>query len=118
MILLMTRFTGAAAHGFTGQAWMVLTWRQFQVHVSPPPLNYMLYSRLHLFAVCTKLFALFSDSGMQGLTWDWITGNLYVVTSGGNIIACSTTLARSFICATVVTGQGDVEGLALNPTQG
>ena len=55
---------------------------------------------------------------MQGLSFDWITGNLYVVTDTGNIMACDTNLERPFTCATVLSGQDDAEGLTLDPTEG
>ena len=82
----------------------------------------MLYFSTNFSNVYSKhpivLSNVFPVSDMQGLSFDWITANLYVVTGGGNIIACDTNLERAFTCATVLTGQGDVEGLALHPTKG
>ena len=55
---------------------------------------------------------------MTDLTFDWITGNLYVVTATGYIYACDTWTTGSLTCVALLTGQGDVEGLALNPMDG
>ena len=56
---------------------------------------------------------------MWGVGFDWITENLYVATVSGYIRACNTTKATGgLICATVLSGQGTVMGIALDPLHG
>ena len=55
---------------------------------------------------------------LRGKGFDWITGYVYMVFSGGYLLACEGRHSREFACATILTGQGDLRGIALNPTQG
>ena len=55
---------------------------------------------------------------MQGLAFDWGTSNLYAVTDGGYVLACDPSHTPPFTCATVLSNQGDVEGIAVNPVEG
>ena len=59
----------------------------------------------------------FTDDEFRGLAYDWITSNIYAVTRGGFILACSDSRrsARTFGCGTVLSSQGDLRGIALNP---
>ena len=58
------------------------------------------------------------DGQIFGLAFDWITGNVYVVTWNGFILACDGSLERNFTCVTVLSGLGSVTGLALDPADG
>ena len=62
-----------------------------------------------------------ADGKKYALDFDWLTRNLYMGTHNGDIVACGTQLESSSSatnCAAVVTGQGHVLGIALNPVQG
>ena len=47
-----------------------------------------------------------------------MTGNIYVATSGGKILACDTTRTNTLTCAIVVNSGGRFRGVALNPVTG
>ena len=61
---------------------------------------------------------MFADGIFQGLAFDWITGNLYIGARDGYVIVCDTSVTRSFLCLPLLTRQFDVDGIALNPTEG
>ena len=52
------------------------------------------------------------------LAFEWVTGNIFIVTERGLILACDGRQERPFACATVVEGQGKVKGIAVNPIEG
>ena len=58
------------------------------------------------------------DGDINGLAFDWITGNVYAVTLGGYILACDWNTTRSFLCVSVATGLGELIGIALDPVDG
>lgn len=58
----------------------------------------------------------FADGWISGLDLDWITGNLYAVTTLGFILLCGT--RRTFTCASLLRDQGQVEGIAVDPITG
>ena len=59
-----------------------------------------------------------SDGVLRGVAFDWVTGNLYLVSSDGFVLVCNGSLDRAFNCATVINGQGDLIGIVLNPGEG
>ena len=59
-----------------------------------------------------------ADGDLRGLAFDWITGNVYAVAEDGDILACDGNPGRNFSCATVLSGQGTLTGIALDPVQG
>ena len=59
-----------------------------------------------------------TDGNIESLAFDWITGNIYAVTFGGYILACDAATDRNFSCATVLSGQGSLRGITLNPVEG
>ena len=63
-------------------------------------------------------FRTFADGGLRGLAFDWITGNMYVGTYDGHILACDTVRTSTLICATMLSNQGTVNGIALHPVAG
>ena len=54
----------------------------------------------------------------MGLDFDWITHNLYVVSEGGYVFACKSTKRGSMNCYIIVTGQGRIYGIAVDPNHG
>ena len=54
----------------------------------------------------------------RGLAYDWISGNVYVVTLGGFIFACDTVRKNGLVCAAVLWSQRHTEGIALHPQAG
>ena len=65
-----------------------------------------------------NVFEFFADGTMYTLKFDWIGGNLYVGTASGYILACYAGTERAFSCYPVLSNQGDIKGLALDPNQG
>ena len=61
---------------------------------------------------------IFADPQFYCLAFDWISGNLYGGTWGGYILACDTARTNNFTCATVLSGEREVDELALNPIEG
>lgn len=59
-----------------------------------------------------------ADGPLEDLALDWVTGNLYVATYGGNILACNAERTRAFSCFTILTGQNNTAGISLDPVQG
>ena len=49
---------------------------------------------------------------------DWITGNLYGVSENGHVFVCETFESGMLSCENLVTGQGNVQGIALDPNNG
>ena len=64
------------------------------------------------------LFSITTDSNFNGLAFDWISGNIYVATYDGKILACGDGAKRTFSCFTILDGQSNAEGIALDPTKG
>ena len=58
-----------------------------------------------------------ADDWLWGLGYDWVTRNIYVVSGGGFILACNGEVGGRFSCATVLSGQGHLHGIAVNPIQ-
>ena len=52
------------------------------------------------------------------MDFDWIVGNLYAATSDGNILVCDAKTLLTSVCSKVISGQTDVEGIAVSPEQG
>ena len=59
-----------------------------------------------------------ADGQIAGLAFDWITGTIYVGTVDGYILACDPTRTANLTCATVLSNQGWVYGISLNPVEG
>ena len=59
-----------------------------------------------------------TDDQFRGLAFDWVTGNVYIATWGGFVLACDGTLERNLKCVTILSGQGKLVGIALDPGQG
>ena len=59
-----------------------------------------------------------TDGWFWGLAWDWIAGRIYLVTGGGFVIACDGRLVRKPKCAAVLSDQGALYGIAVDPTKG
>ena len=59
-----------------------------------------------------------ADGAPYGLAFDWITGNIYASTGNGFILVCDRTRTSNLTCATVLSNQGDLYGIALNPAEG
>ena len=49
---------------------------------------------------------------------DWITGNLYGVSRNGIVFVCNTSSSELLDCEVLLSGQGDLIGIALNPIEG
>ena len=45
-------------------------------------------------------------------------GNMYVATWGGYVLACAAGAARTLSCYAILHGQGDIDGISLDPTEG
>ena len=45
---------------------------------------------------------------MRGMNFDWIVGNIYVVTRNGYILACDARPTRTFTCATVLNNKESI----------
>ena len=79
----------------------------------------ILNTRLDDFEVsgaCTS--SLFAVGPIYGLAFDWITNNLYGVSQGGHIFACTETSNGTFDCYTLRDDQGKVNGIAVHPNEG
>lgn len=63
-------------------------------------------------------YIMLPDGCLNGLAFDWVSGNVYIASSGGFILACSGRPANSFTCATVLFEEGDIQGIALDPAAG
>lgn len=61
---------------------------------------------------------IFADGNLYGLALDWVTGNIYIASWGGFVLACDGRPTAPFTCATVLTGQGHLSGIALDPVAG
>ena len=55
---------------------------------------------------------------MRGLALDWISGKLYGVGRAGFVFVCPTTTTGNISCTTVLSGQGALKGIALDPNSG
>ena len=49
---------------------------------------------------------------------DWITGNVYGGGSGGILFVCKPVTGGQMKCETLLTGQGQINGIALDPNSG
>ena len=56
-----------------------------------------------------------ADGKIYGLAFDWIANVIYAVSLRCQVIACSSTRFR---CATVISGQANVDGIAVHPIHG
>ena len=68
-----------------------------------------------------KKFCIFfsiTDGKLEALAFDWISGNIYVASSKGFILACDGPTTLSVSCVIVWDELGEVQGLALNPITG
>ena len=59
-----------------------------------------------------------TDGSLNALAFDWITDNIYVASGRGTILACDVRKKRTLSCARVMTGQGDIRDIALDPING
>ena len=59
-----------------------------------------------------------ADGAMRGLAVDWITSNLYGVTSDGYVFVCIGSSNLQLKCITLLAGQGQLNGIALDPNSG
>ena len=59
-----------------------------------------------------------SDGTIYGLAFDWITSNLYGVSSNGIVFACNTTAGPMIECIALLSGQGNLYGIVVNPIEG
>ena len=59
-----------------------------------------------------------ADSFCYAVDFDWITNSLYIATGGGHILACNAGHRKTLRCSEVLTGQGIIEGISLNPPDG
>ena len=59
-----------------------------------------------------------ADGHIYGLAFDWIANNIYAVTIEGYIFACSASVSPVTRCVTVISGHGNVEGIAVDPIHG
>ena len=57
------------------------------------------------------------DGERQALSFDWVTGNIYVASDSGFILACDGKLEKTFPYAELLPGQGEVNGIAVNPIE-
>ena len=58
------------------------------------------------------------DGIISAMDFDWLTGNIYLATSEGHILACNAQTNSSLNCASTLSGQGSVYGIAVDPNQG
>lgn len=62
-----------------------------------------------------------ADGQIRGLAFDWITTNLYGVGWNGQVFVCipsSSSTIGWLTCADLLTGQGNLNGIALDPNNG
>ena len=59
-----------------------------------------------------------SDELISGLALDWITGNLYGVSTRGIVFACKARVRGLMKCMVVLEGQKTLRGIALDPKNG
>ena len=60
-----------------------------------------------------------ADGELQGLAFDWFTGNnIYVGTQGGYMLVCGIRGGATLTCLPILDGHTDIDGIALNPEQG
>ena len=69
------------------------------------------------------LFDLTADDRIDGLAFEPFAGNVYIAVSNpyeqsGGILACDTERAGYLTCATVLSEDGKISGIALNPIEG
>ena len=62
-----------------------------------------------------KGFGIIADGSFNGLAYDWIADNLYVATHRF-VLSCN--YDATFRCVTLVSGQGLLNGIALDPNEG
>ena len=59
-----------------------------------------------------------SDGSLYDLAVDTITGNVYVATFDGYILACGDGATRTFNCFTILSDQNAAAGITLDPAKG
>ena len=70
-------------------------------------------SEISIFMMCIII-----DGTIYGLAFDWVTKNLYGVSSNGIAFACNTTAGTMLHCVMLISGQGALYGIAVNPYEG
>ena len=55
---------------------------------------------------------------MHDLAVDWISGNVYVATDNGGILACGPGSELTFNCFAILSDQSFASGITLDPTEG
>ena len=60
------------------------------------------------------------DAGIWAIDLDWVTGNLFGATRNGYIFVCKSTegVVGSWMCRTLLSDQGGLQGIAVNPNAG
>ena len=64
------------------------------------------------------VYFLIPDGVIYGLAFDWVVGNIYVVTWAGYILACGEGTTRTFRCYTILDDQPSAAGISLDPAEG
>ena len=59
-----------------------------------------------------------ADTDMFGLALDWISGKLYGVGRTGSVFVCPTSTIGNITCTTVLSDQGVLSGIAVDPNSG
>ena len=59
-----------------------------------------------------------ADGDVEGLAFDYITRNVYGVSWEGYIFACKVLPNGKLKCANLLTRQGNLHGIALDPNNG
>ena len=63
-------------------------------------------------------FSLIADGNIYGLAVDWITGNVYGGGSGGDLFVCRPVKTGEMACETLLSDQGQINGIVLDPNSG
>ena len=61
---------------------------------------------------------MFADRDIEGLAVDWVTGNLYGVSSGLVFVCNAPAGSESLNCKNLLSGQVYQNGIALDPNRG
>ena len=77
-----------------------------------------LYIRASFTCIERTARLLCADTDMFGLALDWISGKLYGVGRTGSVFVCPTSTIGNITCTTVLSDQGVLSGIAVDPNSG
>ena len=71
------------------------------------------------YLVLNCVVGMIADEFMRGLAFDWITTNLYGVSWNGHVFVCQASGENGELnCTNLLSGQGKLNGIALDPNNG